>query len=342
MDIKVLTSIPILSEPRSDNKNFFVIGTHNGIFHSDEVVAIAILCLLNKDKDIIVVRTRDTDILDKCDICVDIGGGQFDHHQPDFNFIRKNLIPYASAGLVWHTLGKMLVHDIIMSTFCDLLDYSTLVNLSEKAWKKIDKNLISFVDAEDNGIDNGVHCFSFISSFLPPWYNSEINFEEAFLNVLDVTIKILKQKIIQIVGIVSANTLLFSKWFEGSLEKIENSENNFLNNIFEIPCQSIPWLDTVIKINDSVSSLKKNSIYFVIFPYTAGGWAAQCVPPSLEKKFEQIIPFPKEWAGQTDKLPKISGVPTATFCHNGRFFARAKTKEDIIKMCMLAIEKNSK
>lgn len=339
MDIKVLTSIPDLSDSRSDNKNFFVIGTHDGIFHCDEVVAIAILCLLHKDKNIIVVRTRNIEILNNCNLCVDIGGGMFDHHQLDFNLVRKNSIPYASAGLIWKIFGQKLVNNIATDTFGKMLNSSTFVNLTEKAYHKIDKYLISLVDAEDNGIDTENHIFSFISSFLPPWYNTEINFEEAFLNALDITIKILKQEIFQILGKVSANNILFSKWFENSFEK---PDNIFMKNIFEIPCQNIPWLDTVLKINNSISAVKKNFIYFVIFPYPAGGWAAQCVPPSLERKFDQLISFPKEWAGQTENLPEISGVPGATFCHTGRFFARAKSKDDIINMCILAIKENNK
>ena len=57
----------------------------------------------------------------------------------------------------------------------------------------------------------------------------------------------------------------------------------------------------------------------------------------MEEEFNQRIPFPKEWAGQTDKLSVISGVKDATFCHNGCFFVRANTYSGIRKMCILAM-----
>ena len=54
----------------------------------------------------------------------------------------------------------------------------------------------------------------------------------------------------------------------------------------------------------------------------------------------QRIQLPAEWAGEAENLPEISGVPSATFCHNGRFFARAKEYADIMRMCKLATERH--
>ena len=107
----------------------------------------------------------------------------------------------------------------------------------------------------------------------------------------------------------------------------------FNRGILEIPSQTLFWEEAVIQVN---ASTKNNKINFVIFPYPNGGWAAQCVAPSLKKLFDQRIPFPRKWAGETDKLPKITGIEGATFCHNGCFFIRANSKKAIIQMCVLA------
>lgn len=320
MDIKILTSIASTLDCK---RNCFVIGTHNGIFHSDEVVAVAILCLLHNDEKIAVVRSRDIEVLHKCDICVDIGGGKYDHHQPGFNLKRNSGITYASAGLIWKDFGSKVVLKFLKEA--NLLkkvtqSYSNVVD-------SIDKNVIKFVDAEDNGIDLGLHYMSFISSYLPEWYESEPNFENQFTKVLDTTITVLEQKIRQVISEIYATELIREQ---------SKSSMYFSNHILEIPSQTIPWLDTVCNINHE--HFCSNTINFVIFPYPAGGWAAQCVPPSLEEKFKQIVPFPKSWAGQTNDLAKISGVDDATFCHNGCFFARAKSKNGIIKMCALAMK----
>ena len=47
--------------------------------------------------------------------------------------------------------------------------------------------------------------------------------------------------------------------------------------------------------------------------------------------------FPKEWAGRTEEeLKRISGIPTLTFCHKGRFMISTDTLEDAIKACRIA------
>ncbi len=46
------------------------IGTHNGMFHADDLLAVALLKLIYPDAEI--VRTRDAKTLDECDIVVDV------------------------------------------------------------------------------------------------------------------------------------------------------------------------------------------------------------------------------------------------------------------------------
>ena len=55
-------------------KQIMKIGTHNGSFHCDEVLACAMLKHLPDYKEAEIVRTRDQSILEKCDIVVDVGG----------------------------------------------------------------------------------------------------------------------------------------------------------------------------------------------------------------------------------------------------------------------------
>ena len=258
-------------------------------------------------------------MLNKCDICVDIGGGKFDHHQAGFNETRSNGIKYASAGLVWKCFGKKLIKQFLAKYFTE-----TECNV-DSIFKLFDNLFISLVDCEDNGISTKNHCFSFISSFLPLWFNSNVeSFNSQFNKALLTTIAILEEELKTIISKVIAKNTISSNW---------NNSNYFKSGILEIPSQTIDWLETVININ---ASIENRQINFVIFPYPNGGWAAQCVPPSLEEKFSQRIPFPKQWAGQTEKLPEISGITEATFCHNGCFFVRANNKDAIIKMCIIA------
>lgn len=356
MNIKILSSLTETGE-----RSNVTTGTHNGTFHSDEVLACAILCLIYSNKSVQILRTRDPKMLIQCDICVDVGSGEFDHHQAGFNKIRENGIKYASAGLVWKNYGKQLINLILEKYFpeikCDT-DY---------IFKEFDDSFIALVDCEDNGIQTETHCFSFISSFLPLWFNNSADdFNNQFYKALVTTMTVLERKLKKMISKEIAKNVIkfnwsniyyFNKQFYHSIVTtitvlkqelkttiakkiakniVKSNWNNsycFSNGILEIPSQTIDWVGTVININDSTKNRKIN---FVIFPYPDGGWAAQCVPPSFTEKFVQRIPFPIKWAGQTDQLSEIAGVEGATFCHNGRFFVRATSKEAIIQMCNIA------
>lgn len=316
MDIKILSSLGCVL----DRNNVLIIGTHNGIFHSDEVLASAILCLINSDVPVYILRTRSEEMLSLCDILVDVGGKDFDHHQAGFNNARKNGILYASSGLVWEKYGKQLINLILKKYFSNVPELNVC-----SIFQKFDSSFIALVDSEDNGIITETHCFSFIPTFLPLWFNNSAeNFNNQFYKALTVTIAILEQELKTIIGKEIAKNTIVSHW---------NNKKYFNNGILEIPSQTIDWVETVITLNNSTPS---DQINFVIFPYPSGGWAAQCVPPSLSNKFGQRVSFPLEWAGQTTKLPEISHVEGATFCHNGRFFVRATTKEAIIQLCNIA------
>ena len=145
------------------------IGTHDHVFHADDVFAVATLKLIYPDAK--VIRTRDTQLLKSCDIMVDVGGGPFDHHHilnggggddvdgvgveevvgesdnnipfPTTAVFRENGIPYASFGLVW----KHYSSQAIRSLYPDL-DDDSVAQIS----RKIDCFLIIPIDATDNGV----------------------------------------------------------------------------------------------------------------------------------------------------------------------------------------------
>lgn len=60
MNIKILSSLTNQTENRN---TALTIGTHNGIFHSDEILACAILCLINSNLPIQILRTRNSNML---------------------------------------------------------------------------------------------------------------------------------------------------------------------------------------------------------------------------------------------------------------------------------------
>jgi len=318
----------VIRNTACSNKYKLNIGTHNGIFHSDEVLAISILDIANTGKELCIVRTRDKDELTRTTFNVDIGGKEYDHHITGFDKKRATGELYASAGLIWEKFAKDAIKAIQLE---ENLNYIALTDEElSSIINEIDRKVIIPVDLEDNGQEISTHLFSFINTFLPCWTenpNYNLAFEKAENIAVEIMKKVIKQNIVKVIS---------KKYLENKFYLIKNETFlKFSKEILEIPSQTFPWLEEVCKFNKENHDL----VLFVIFPYPAGGWAAQCVPPSIEKKFEKLVPFPHKWAGKMDsELAKISGIYDALFCHNQRFFARAESKESIIEMCNIAME----
>lgn len=75
------------------------IGTHSGTFHCDEVLAVYLLQQLPEFRNHKLLRTRDQQLLDLCDIVVDVGSAynptvkRYDHHQSTFQESFSSLRP---------------------------------------------------------------------------------------------------------------------------------------------------------------------------------------------------------------------------------------------------------
>uniref|UniRef100_A0A8D0FPL6 MYG1 exonuclease n=1 Tax=Strix occidentalis caurina TaxID=311401 RepID=A0A8D0FPL6_STROC len=102
------------------------IGTHDGTFHCDEVLACYLLRLLPRYRDAEVVRTRDPQRLAQCDVVVDVGGEydperhRYDHHQRSFTQSMRSLRPdkpwttkLSSAGLVYCHFGSEILAGLL-------------------------------------------------------------------------------------------------------------------------------------------------------------------------------------------------------------------------------------
>lgn len=302
---------------RMDSRCAINFGTHNGIFHSDDVLSAAILELAFIFADAYLVRTRDPEVLKKLNIVFDIGGGEFDHHMKGFCLCRHSGEMYASAGLIWKSYGEIAIRNVMKLSRLSVKDDDI-----KSILEQIDQEIIIPVDQEDNGVDVGVHTFSFISKFLPSWVDVadyDSSFRKAESVVYSILRELIRDKIVQVI----------------TKDELKKRFYHVTDGILEIPSQTMPWLEEVVRYNEYNSK----KIYFVVFQYPAGGWAAQCVPPSVAEKFKQLKAFPKEWAGgNAETLPGISGIKDATFCHNGAFFARARTKKAILQMCKVAMK----
>ena len=317
MNLNVLPTFPCYDS--------FSIGTHSGMHHCDETVGAAIIADLGRYMQcdsISIIRTRDEKKLRKCNVWIDCGGGPFDHHKPGFDKKRKSGTTYASSGLVWEQFGKLLIIEIMKNM--GLID--SLIEDVETIFDDIDRWYIEPIDAEDNGevIERKNIMFNTIELYRPSYLevlegtpNYDDAFEHALLSAVDIIDNLIRKRISEL----SAEKL------------IDECIEDLSNHILTLPSGLIPWVDYVCYLNE----VKHKRVYFVKSRHSTGEWAVQCVPPSVEEKNEQIVPFPKTWKGLTDTLPEVSGVETATFCHNNLFFARAKTEKDAEELCIKAM-----
>lgn len=301
------------------------IATHSGVFHADEVMAIAILLGIWPEAK--VTRTRDAKVLAEMDVIVDVGGvydpdrGRFDHHQRQRAGIRPNGILYSAAGLVWKHYGKMwLAHnlEVVVEGAIDYLH------------KVIDARIIQPIDAVDNGIKThaakpeygDVSSLSFssvISNMNPSWNDGpSVLPHPGFSRALIFAMNILSDFSRRAYG-----ELLAEDFVAKAIEK--SASNGVL--VLE---QSVPWNKMVIEhASDAV---------FVVFPNTEEGtWMCQGIPKELGS-FECRRRLPSEWGGLSDaELAQVTGVADAVFCHRAGFICGARSREGALALAQKAL-----
>ncbi len=290
--------------------------THSSGFHTDDIFAVATLCLLleKEGKQYTITRSRNMEIIEEADYVVDVGSiydpkiRRFDHHQEGGAGKRDNGILYASFGLVWKEYGNELTGN-------------------ERVTAAIDQKLIQPIDA----IDNGMSCYdlkfpdvrpfdlSVISSlFYPTWKEEPSLVDDNFFNLVTYAKFLLQRLIVSTKDKVDAEGLV-----------LKNYEDSKDERLILLDSSRYPW--------DEIFSKMPEVLYVVYENMTDHTWAIKGTRDDLSK-FDTRKKLPLEWGGKRDtELEQITGVPGAVFCHNARFMAVAKTKEAILKLAETAL-----
>lgn len=282
-------------------------GTHDGSFHADEVTACSLLLLfdlIDRDK---IVRSRDPDVLARCDYVCDVGGvydpskRRFDHHQVDYQG------QMSSAGMILLYLKNQEI-------------------ISPHLYETTNKVIIAGVDAHDNGranLEPGVTTFSqVVSNFLPIEYESSPeNMQKAFLQALDFVLGHLDRL---------HKRFYYTLQCEGFVKIAMSQSQNAL--IFD---HALPWMENFFELGGDLHPAE-----FVIMP-AGKHWKLRGIPPSLHERMKVRKPLPESWAGLHEaELRKASGIPGAIFCHKGRFISIWETKEDALKALHIAMKRD--
>lgn len=275
------------------------IATHNGPFHADDVMAVALLRTF-VDANATVTRSRQPSDWDAADVVVDVGGvfdpasRRFDHHQKSYTGTRS------AAGMVldWlHASGR----------------------IAPTLGERLRVEVMDYLDDVDNGRvapSGAVLCFPRMVSAMNEVADTSEGFDRAFETAVGVGCAFLvgfsrgQEKIEEAQAIV-----------RGAMASAEEAGRNVL--FFDDYCN---W-----KPGYFANGGAEHPSEFVLFPGIDGSWRIVCIPPVLGA-FEQKRSLPEPWAGLTDEaLEAVCGIEGAVFCHRNRFIAVFKTREGALK-----------
>ena len=284
--------------------------THSGIFHSDEVMATAILshCGVRNVGRVAALP----DCVPQNAVVYDIGGGAYDHHQAGGNGSRENGVPYSCCGLIWRDFGPRVCKTLLGDGCKDAFN---------EVWSSVDSSLIQPIDM----VDNGRHAYDsagisrMISDYRPRW-NCDEDMDTAFLRAVSFADTVLTNRILAAGAAAEAKSIVTAalSGAEGGVLRLD---------------RYVPWLGA---LNDA--NVEREEILFVVFPSLRGGYQCQCVPLKGDS-FGQKCPFPRSWRGQPQEtLRALTGVSTALFCHPAGFLCGAETMEDAVRLARLAID----
>ncbi|TRY62004.1 hypothetical protein TCAL_13998 [Tigriopus californicus] len=322
------------------------IGTHNGTFHCDEVLACAMLKLLPAFQDAEIVRSRDPKVLAECDIVVDVGGEfnvdtqRFDHHQKSFNETVSSLMEgkkwvtkLSSAGLVYVHYGKPIIKHVL-----DVQDDQ----LVDKVFDKVYANFMEEIDAQDNGIPThdgearyqiSTHLGARVANLRPKWNDDTQDFNAGFHRALDLVRPEFLDKVRYFAqvwwparGIVAtALEERFSLHKSGRIIFFQNGRCPYKEHLFDL---------------EEEQGIAGHILY-AVFADSNGSWRVSAVPVK-DQAFESRLKLPAAWLALRDEeLSGTSGIPGCVFVHANGFIGGNATKQGALAMAIKSVEMSS-
>lgn len=290
------------------NKNSISIGTHDGKFHTDELIAIALIGRVIPGT-ISIIRTRDLKVLDTCDIVLDVGhknfGKYFDHHGRDFQETHpETRFKLAATGIVWYDL-----HDLLLDTL-----HLTSQAAKEDASELIFKRIILPTDSDDNGqfaarpsgpqpitLPEIVNSFNAMASITGDQ-------QDCFLKCLDLVRTVVHLKFAEIARQVSESSRILQAMLTADAQ-------DKADGIFVLNPQG-PWISVVLNNWEDTQNFK-----VCIFPGDSPNrWKIQTFPGSRYERKAMRCPAPSWMRGhQYDSSNSLIENLKVIFVHNDGF-----------------------
>jgi len=299
--------------------------THSGGFHADEVLSGVVLTQLFPQAKLVRSRAPDWIKAGSDRIVYDVGGSYdadtriFDHHQRGAP-LRDDGQPFSSFGLIWKHFGR---------------DYLAALSVPdgfiETVHASFDASFVLPVDLVDNGALSpdsagalaGLTLPTLIETLKPPFDERDTEAtERAFHAAIAIARSFIEAKISALNAKLRAEALVLSAIAASGQGRV-----------LELP-MGMPFRSAIVKAG-------ADQLLFVVHPRDTD-WCVTGIRRA-EEGFELRADLPAAWAGLTgNALEQASGVEGASFCHNGRFIAAAKTRDAALAMADLAVREAEK
>lgn len=332
--IKKMSSLSLQS------KDNLLIGTHDGVFHCDEVLGCFLLKILFPKASI--KRSRNVEVLKTCDIVIDVGGEydpqnhRYDHHQKTFQDTMSTLsdelvgtIRLSSAGLVYHHFGKEVLQKILNSDNEELIKY---------VYKRMYNSFVKEIDGIDNGIPAHdseplytIHTdlSSRVQRLYKPWcFEGDWDEDEHF------------QKAMDLVGGEFTDTVIRSR--DISYRARDIVEKSILNRynvhesgaIIELSI-SCPWKEHFFELEKELDITPE--IKYVLFK-GEDSYRIMGVPLTKESFLGRKF-MPESWRGlRNEQLSRLTGIEECIFVHSTGFIGGNMTKNGVLQMAIKSLE----
>ncbi|GMM50887.1 Myg1 protein [Starmerella bacillaris] len=329
------------------------IGTHSGHFHADEALAVWMLRKLPQFSKSTVIRSRNLEILDTCDIVVDVGARYeppkyFDHHQREFTetFDKNHTVTkLSSAGLIYKHFGKEVLTQILNDNAGTIktsdskkfkLDVQTTV---DGIYERVYNEFVEAIDGDDNGVSaytqkpiyntRGTKLGSVVANLspLPCQDNSDENIDRLF------------QKASDLMGLAFEAQVLSTGlgWYPSKTQVSQAFKDRFKYDSEG----RILVLDSATHWKEHLTDLESKeqcvgNVLYVLYP-TSDSTRVQAVAKEKDS-FESRKALPQEWRGiRDDELSKVTGIPGCVFVHASGFIGGNKTFEGALELAQKAL-----
>lgn len=277
---------------------------HDGVFHADDALCVALLGYYYDEGEMLVERTRDKEGYALNDLIVDVGEGLLDHHGPR-----------AENGVAACThVFQLLLQTHLEYYGCDTTSYRWLV---EEVLPLVRK-----VAAQDTGNEVDNHPFPWLAPMAE--YARRAGREDIMFNCA-------------VDRIISELNWRYENFRarEASAAATDDVitagiEDDIL--IFNPECRDAD-------IKRLMHSARAKAKYY-ISPESADDWRIRCScnPAQEFSYFGSWKPIPEKYCGlRGDALSAATGIPGGIFCHAAGFIAGFRTKEAAIEFARLCL-----